>query len=52
MKLSILRHSCGITNLVLALDGKPPTKCPFYFKLFSSHCFTFLGIRIIIGGFK
>ena len=58
MKITILRHSCKLCNLVQLSDAmrnnQQPIliKCPLYFKRWNAHWFTFMGIRIIIGDFK
>jgi len=58
MRISFLRHNCNSWNLVVLANairnGTKPTltKCPFYYKKFNAHWFTFMGFRLIIGDFK
>jgi len=33
-------------------DRPKQEKCPFHFKRWNAHWFTFFGIRVIIGEFK
>lgn len=55
MKISILKHSCDAWNMVVLADSLRTdkdfeyNKCPFYFKRWNAHWFTFFGIRVIIG---
>lgn len=58
MIIKVLRHSCNAWNLVElsnSIENRTTpslTKCPFYFKRWNAHWFTFHGLRIIIGDFK
>jgi len=55
MRISFLKHDCGIGNMVQLFCGQTTTKCPFYWKMRegdtyigSLHFFTLFGYRIVI----
>jgi len=52
MRVRLIKHSCAVQNMVQLAHDMPPTKCPFYMRMWDAYCFNFLGLRLIIGEYK